>query len=62
MIPSTVRCPWVTSPVPWRIACSRYATFAIVLTLLVLEIHRPSAAPGQLAQGLAREWPSAWRT
>ena len=29
------------------------ATFAIVTTLLVLEIHRPSAAPGQLAQGLA---------
>lgn len=33
-------------------------TFAIVLTLLVFEIHRPSAAPGHLAQGLAREWPS----
>ena len=34
------------------------AKFAIVITLLVLEIHRLSAAPGQLAQGLAREWPS----
>jgi uncharacterized membrane protein len=33
-------------------------TFAIVITLLVLEIHRPSAPPGHLAQGLAREWPS----
>jgi hypothetical protein len=34
------------------------ASFAIILTLLVLEIHRPSAAPGYLAQSLAREWPS----
>lgn len=34
------------------------ATFAIILTLLVLEIHRPSVAPGHLAQSLAREWPS----
>lgn len=33
-------------------------TFAIVLTLLVFEIRRPSAVPGHLAQGLAREWPS----
>ena len=34
------------------------ATFAIVLTLLVLEIHRPSAVPGHLSQALARESPS----
>lgn len=33
-------------------------TFAIIITLLVLEIHRPSAAPGHLAQDLLRQWPS----
>jgi uncharacterized membrane protein len=32
--------------------------FAIIITLLVLEIHRPDAAPGQLAAELLREWPS----
>src|SRR6195952_6054342 len=32
--------------------------FAIIITLLVLEIHRPSAGPGLLAQELLKEWPS----
>ncbi|MDR3487152.1 MAG: TMEM175 family protein [Bradyrhizobium sp.] len=32
--------------------------FAIIMTLLVLEIHRPSAEPGLLAQELLKEWPS----
>jgi len=31
--------------------------FAII-TLLVLEIHRPGAAPGMLAEELLKEWPS----
>lgn len=33
-------------------------TFAIIITLLVLEIHRPAAAPGQLGAELVREWTS----
>src|SRR5262249_7911541 len=33
-------------------------TFAIIITLLVLEIHRPSAAPGRLADNLLTAWPS----
>ena len=32
--------------------------FAIIITLLVLEIHRPGAEPGMLAQELLKEWPS----
>jgi uncharacterized membrane protein len=32
--------------------------FAIIITLLVLEIHRPSGDPGQLGEELIREWPS----
>jgi uncharacterized membrane protein len=32
--------------------------FAIVITLLVLEIHRPTAEPGELARELLAEWPS----
>jgi uncharacterized membrane protein len=34
------------------------ATFAIVITLLVLEIHRPSGPAGHLARELIVEWPS----
>ncbi|MCU1478762.1 MAG: hypothetical protein JWQ64_3455 [Subtercola sp.] len=32
--------------------------FAIIITLLVLEIHRPTGEPGQLGEELIREWPS----
>jgi uncharacterized membrane protein len=32
--------------------------FAIILTLLVLEIHRPEAGPGRLAHEILKEWPS----
>ena len=32
--------------------------FAIIITLLVLEIHRPNAEPGLLAQELLKVWPS----
>jgi hypothetical protein len=32
--------------------------FAIIVTLLVPEIHRPSAEPGSLVQELLKEWPS----
>jgi uncharacterized membrane protein len=38
------------------------ATFAIVTTLLVLQIHRPSTAPGQLAQVWPASGPPTWRT
>jgi Endosomal/lysosomal potassium channel TMEM175 len=34
------------------------SVFAIITTLLVLEIQRPNAAPGKLAEELLREWPS----
>jgi uncharacterized membrane protein len=32
--------------------------FAIIITLLVLEIHRPTAVPGKLVEELLKEWPS----
>ena len=34
------------------------AAFSIIITLLVLEIHRPSAAPGKLGEELLTEWSS----
>jgi hypothetical protein len=34
------------------------AAFSIIITLLVLEIHRPSAAPGRLGEELVMEWSS----
>jgi uncharacterized membrane protein len=34
------------------------AAFAIIITLLVIEIHRPNAAPGKLAEELLKEWTS----
>jgi uncharacterized membrane protein len=34
------------------------ATFAIIITLLVIEIHRPNAAPGKLTEELLKEWTS----
>ncbi len=41
-----------------RVAALSDATFAIIITLLVLEIHRPNAAPGHLAHELLQEWTS----
>ena len=32
--------------------------FAIIITLLVLEVHRPNATQGRLAEELLKEWPS----
>src|SRR5260370_27328013 len=32
--------------------------FAIIITLLVLEIHRPNSATGQLTGELLKAWPS----
>lgn len=43
---------------PGRLEALSDGVFAVIITLLVIEIHRPSAAPGQLAAGLLREWPS----
>src|SRR5882762_7036470 len=34
------------------------AAFSIIITLLVLEIHRPNAAPGRLGEELLMEWSS----
>jgi uncharacterized membrane protein len=34
------------------------ASFSIIITLLVLEIHRPNAAPGRLGEELVAEWSS----
>lgn len=34
------------------------AAFSIIITLLALEIHRPSSSAGHLAEELLREWPS----
>jgi Endosomal/lysosomal potassium channel TMEM175 len=34
------------------------AAFSIIITPLVLEIHRPNALPGRLGEGLVRDWSS----
>jgi uncharacterized membrane protein len=41
-----------------RVEALSDGTFAIIITLLVLEIRRPSAASGDLAHELLQEWPS----
>lgn len=41
-----------------RVEALSDGTFAIIITLLVLEIRRPDAASGRLAHELLQEWPS----
>lgn len=41
-----------------RVEALSDATFAIIITLLVLEIHRPIVAVGALADALLKDWPS----
>lgn len=43
---------------PHRVEGFSDAAFSIVITLLALEIHRPSSSPGRLAEELLLEWPS----
>jgi len=45
-------------PATSRLEALSDGAFAIIITLLVLEIHRPDAAPGKLAEELLKEWPS----
>jgi uncharacterized membrane protein len=41
-----------------RVEAFSDGVFAIVITLLVIEIHRPDTAPGGLAAALLHAWPS----
>ncbi|WP_201313089.1 TMEM175 family protein [Dyella sp. EPa41] len=43
---------------PSRAVSFSDAAFSIIITLLVLEIHRPVASPGHLAHELLNAWPS----
>jgi uncharacterized membrane protein len=43
---------------PTRLEALSDGAFAIIITLLVIEIHRPNATPGRLAGELLKEWPS----
>jgi len=43
---------------PHRVEGFSDAAFSIIITLLALEIHRPSASQGKLAEELLLEWPS----
>lgn len=45
-------------PEPRRLEGFTDAAFSIIITLLVIEIRRPNAPPGHLAQGLLSAWPS----
>lgn len=45
-------------PEPRRLEGFSDGAFAIIITLLVLEIHRPNAANGHLAQELLKAWSS----
>lgn len=58
------RAPTATEPTPFTLPEPRRlegfsdAAFSIIITLLVLEIHRPHAAPGQLGRELLNAWTS----
>jgi uncharacterized membrane protein len=43
---------------PGRVEIFSDGVFAIIITLLVLEIHRPVAAPGKLAEEILKAWPA----
>jgi uncharacterized membrane protein len=43
---------------PTRVEALSDGTFAIIITLLVLEIRRPVVPPGHLMDDLLKEWPS----
>lgn len=45
-------------PEPRRLEGLSDGAFSIIITLLVLEIHRPSASPGRLGEELLTEWSS----
>jgi uncharacterized membrane protein len=45
-------------PEPRRLEGLSDGAFSIIITLLVLEIHRPSASPGGLGEELLTEWSS----
>ena len=50
--------PTRSLPEPRRLEGLSDAAFSIIITLLVLEIHRPNAAPGALGEELLTEWSS----
>jgi uncharacterized membrane protein len=45
-------------PEPRRVESFSDGAFAIIITLLVLEIHRPTVPPGRLGEDLLTEWSS----
>lgn len=55
---ATVHGPTTILPEPRRLEGFSDAAFAIIITLLVLEIHRPTAATGHLGHALIDAWSS----